>query len=415
MSRIGDTPSNVMVVGSVTAAEQYWAGHAASGGRILPGVTFWQGGRLFFSTAVSFGVAVQHLETRAINRKRLQKELEVDPFVEVREAFNRAVDVDHEKGIVKYLQDNPDKFILPPLIINADENVELVVVGDVKKRQPHLAWLLVDDSFRPVITDGQHKFLAMKDAIEGNSRLRNSGIGIMVSFEQSKEQMHQDFADCAKTKPIPTSLMQVYDRRAKSSQVVAHLSDQCALFGRGKIDPDGASITKRSVKLFLHNQVVGFVKAIVGSRRMTTDDFEVVLAEKLEANPNLPDRIVGYVHDLCAAVEPLRRAAAIEKDQRDQIPELRAEGWIPLTASGLAMLGIVGRELLKLPAPEYTGSITRLAQIDWRVEGDLWRSNLCIVRSSDGAVLRIQSGAKFIEEAADAVLGKILSAQVRAA
>ena len=61
------------------------------------------------------------------------------------------------------------------------------------------------------ITDGQHRRLALEEVLqdmtpEEAGRFQQDGVAIMVTCEAETEQVHQDFADCSKTKPLPKSI-----------------------------------------------------------------------------------------------------------------------------------------------------------------------------------------------------------------
>ena len=57
--------------------------------------------------------------------------------------------------------------------------------------------------------------------------LETDGIGVMITCETNIDQIHQDFADCSKTKPLPPSQLAVYDRRNPANKLVIDLEAKC--------------------------------------------------------------------------------------------------------------------------------------------------------------------------------------------
>ena len=407
-------PRNVDTFPNLDATQAAAQSLGMSGARTVPGVAFWQGPRLMFISALGFTTVAQALESRSVSQRDL-KDVEQDPMALLREAFNRAKDATHVKKISNYLQQE-DVFVLPALIVNVPPeggSVRLLCNGDPRKAPQVLAWLVIDDAFSVVPTDGQHRGDGIKDALQKRPDLRASSVGIMVSFEQDQEQVQQDFADCAQTKQISPSLMQFYNRRAMSARFVQELTKQCDLFAHGKVDPESKSMSRGSVKLFLHSQVVSFVKALVAGRKASTEEFEGQLTLKL-GDDEYHEKIIGFINDITAVVQPYPKLAKMGLADRDRIPDLREEGWITMTSSGLAALGLVGRRLLHedTTATDYAAAIKGLGSIDWRYSGALWANNICIAKDeATGKVTKVQTGTRSVEAAAKAILEVILPLQ----
>ena len=95
----------------------------------------------------------------------------------------------------------------------------------------------------------------------------SDAVAVMVTCETDVDQIHQDFADGSKTKPLPPSLLAVYDRRNPANRLVIDLARECPLF-RGRIDSTSKTLSKKSTNLFLANQLRQLVKELLaGSYR----------------------------------------------------------------------------------------------------------------------------------------------------
>jgi len=62
-----------------------------------------------------------------------------------------------------------------------------------------------------------------------------------------------------------------------------------------------------------------------------------------------------------------------------KIKEWRAEGWIPMTATGLNIIGRIGHEVMRDQPSQLAFFAERLGQVDWSREAPIWQGT--IVRS----------------------------------
>src|SRR5207244_3409347 len=156
------------------------------------------------------------------------------------------------------------------------------------------------------ITDGQHRRSAIIEAIDSSpaelrEELETDGIGVMITCETNIDQIHQDFADCSKTKPLPPSQLAVYDRRNPANKLVIDLEQRCPLF-KGKIDATSVTLGKNSISLFLANQLRQFVKTLLtGNWQLADAEFEKrakeILVEEGTYEQEL-NRFVDFVQHL---------------------------------------------------------------------------------------------------------------------
>ena len=86
----------------------------------------------------------------------------------------------------------------------------------------------------------------------------SDAVAVMVTCETDADQVHQDFADCSKTKPLPPSQLAVYDMRNPANRIVLEAAEKCPIF-REKIDATSKTLGKHSTLLFLANHVRRFI------------------------------------------------------------------------------------------------------------------------------------------------------------
>jgi len=367
-----------------SAASQAQAEAANTSGYTLPVTVFRQGRRFQLATAIPVSMCIQFLRSDPVDKKA--------GLEAVRSFTNRPVDTSHVRETRRYLADNfHDKYILPPLTINIRETVNVYCTDFAGPVKP--GYLVIPFSARLSITDGQHRRLAMEEVLQDMSAedaeaFQQDGVAIMVTCETETEQVHQDFADCSKTKPLPKSLIAVYDKRNPANALVMKLIDSCPLF-RGKIDSTSNTLSKRSNAVFLTNQVRTLAKELlIGNGAMSDVEFDK-RANDMLADHTVFERQLGnftaFVNTLTEEHPVLKQVSELPQGpERQKIPQLREE-WLILTGNAWAIMGRIGHELFRDSVPNWVEYAKRLAKsVDWRRDADIWKGNLV----QDGVVVR---------------------------
>lgn len=382
MSTVANLSANVTVreYDSAEAAQNAASQEASStGGTALPAIMFKQGARWMLTTAMLMPLIRNRLQTNHAARKGT-----VD---DVRAATNRPVMPEHVESVRSYLQANiGQKYILPPLTLNARQPISVYAANynsTVKS-----VTIVIPPSIRLEITDGGHRKQAL-DSIdehltdEQREMFYADALAVMITCESELDQIHQDFADASKTKPLPKSQLAAYDRRNPANGIVLDLIQRCAVF-KGRIDSTSQTLSKNSNKLFLTNQVRQMVKELlVGAYAMADEQFEDRAVQLLDQT-NSPqyaaelERFVAFIDRVTAAVPILKEIASVPAGgvASQRIPDLRAEGWVCLQATGLVVIGRIGYELLKTQASDWEARVDRLGTIDWRKTGPIWQGNI---------------------------------------
>src|SRR6185437_3186478 len=113
-----------------------------------------------------------------------------------------------------------------------------------------------------------------KENREEYNDIMNNGICVMIVVEDDLSQIHQDFADCSKTKALPKSLIAVYDKRNPANGLVLDLINGCPLFN-DKVDATATTLSKNSTKVLLVSQVRSFLKELIrGNSALGDVEFE---------------------------------------------------------------------------------------------------------------------------------------------
>jgi DGQHR domain-containing protein len=359
--------------------------------QVFPVVVFEQGNRRSMAGALP----VKFIRTQLASRSARPKGTVTDAA----ESLNRPAMKDHIDAISRYLVENVnDRYILPPLTLNVKEPLTLFTVKSSSRIK--LGYLLVPLTATLSITDGQHRFLATQEAYEKlDGALRQhfdgDGIAVMITCEADTGQIHQDFADCSKTKPIPPSLLAVYDRRNPANGMVMDIIDLCPFF-KDKIDSTSKNLPKKSPALFLTNQVRQLVKTLlVGAWAMGDDDFSAIaerLLQSKDAYQEALQKYVEFVNYLTERIPVWKEISELKPGiQSNRIGQLREEGWVCLTATGLVVIGTVGYDLFTNKVANWQEYADKLASIDWRRSGAIWEGNIVL---GNGKIALGQSAVK---------------------
>ncbi len=378
---VGSNHVNVITKDDMRAAANAAQEEAANtGGFQLPGVLFRQGKRYCISTAIPVRRVRTRLEVNAAAKRGSVKD--------VLTVTNRPIMPDHVSNIADYIDENVGgSYILPPMTLNVQHPISVYLPGFAAQGAFGSCFVVIPETARLSVTDGGHRTSAIiKAATEmGGDKLAEfdqDAVSVMITLESDMVKVHQDFADCSKTKPLPKSQLAAYDRRNPANGMVLELIDQCALFS-DKIDSTSKTLSKTSTFLFLTNQVRQLVKELlVGDYAMADDQFEHKAKELLvnKDSKQFADelaRFAQFVNIVTSANPLLGEIAALPPGvPRNIIKDKRAEGWINLTATGLVITGRIGFELFRDQVPNWESYADLLGKLDWSRNSLLWRGNI---------------------------------------
>jgi DNA sulfur modification protein DndB len=371
---------------------------ANTAGFTLIGVLFRQGSRQCISTA--FPVR-QVLASLQVNQAKKGNSVS-----EVLAATNRPVMSEHVTSIADYLVENVGgKYILPPMTLNLQQRISVYEPDYESDLKP--VYIVVPMTAKISVTDGGHRTMAIIQTLERlaeekRDHFEGDAVSVMITLESDTAQVHQDFADCSKTKALPPSQLAAYDRRNPANGLVLDLINDCALF-KDRIDSTSKTLSKKSNHLFLTNQVRQLVKELlVGDYGLADVVFEAKAKDILGASDSeayVAERVrfTEFVNRVTSAIPVLKEIASTPTTgvASNKISDYREQGYVCLSATGLVMIGRIGHELFKTENPEWRSVLDRFGEINWRRSGPLWQGN--VVR--DGKIITLRAAVKLgVEE-----------------
>ena len=384
---------------------------------VTPVRIFRQGKREMISGVLPFMVYSRILEYNSAAPK--------SDLAGVANATNRPLMKDRVDDFDRYVtgaisRDEP--FIVPPLTLNASGGLQIYVPESIKIS----GYAVLPDETKILITDGQHRFAGLKQAADihrgtsiGNE-IMNMGIPFMMTVEEERIQVHQDFADAGKTKALPPSMLAVYDTRHPANGAVVNIIERTPLL-KGRVDATSSALGKGSVHIFLVNQVREFVKhSLTGTTGTTATAFEeqaAVAMTNSESKERWIRSRVAFLKMLTeivpdwAEVSELSEPGGSDSAHVQQVTkDVKTRENIPLTGAFLSTMGLVSHKVLSgftgddlddaQMADRLRFSLSPLANADWSRSGDLWEGGIV-----NGGKIRTQ--APGLRASAIAVLNRL--------
>lgn len=341
---------------------------------MLPCMIFRQGERMMVSLVLPLGLLQRHLSFDATPKGG-----------DVRQHLNRTLMPDHVSVIKDYLEANHSRYILPAMTLNSAANVELFQIGEALGGVA-AGFLILSATTRFAAVDGQHRGAAIVGYKRGDRTvpgalaelpdMGSDGIAVQLTLEDDLVQLHQDFADAGRTKPIAANMLAAYDMRQPINQLLGQVIDRSPLL-QGRIDNTSKTLSARAQAVFLLSSVRGLLKVfLLGSNRAGEAQFEKEVVQRFKqpgAQQNVVDNVARLMKTLTEEMAPWNEIAPLKPGHGESnvVPELR-EKYVNLTMTGLTVIGIVGFHASKKSPAEQVEIYKKLAAIDWRRDNPDW-------------------------------------------
>lgn len=270
------------------------------------------------------------------------------------------------------------------------------------------------------ITDGQHRYLAIRQVVQelrgtpAGDKFMQAGVPFMMTVECDLNQVHQDFADAGKTKPLPSSLLAVYDTRQPANGALMEIAERVTLL-KGRIDATSSTLSTNSPFVFLVNQVRQFVKSsLMGTPTASESAFAkhaVAAMTNADARERWVRSRVSFLNVMTEIIDDWKELSQLSPpggadgaEILARTKSIREHKRVTLTAAFLNALGVVSHNVLKdatnsdidqakLEA-ELRIRLEPFRQVNWERTATIWQGNLVV----DG---RIRTQTPAMRAAAD--------------
>jgi DNA sulfur modification protein DndB len=254
------------------ALDQATRSAATSGARLFICHVYEQGHRTHLAFSLSLKLLLEIARLNSADGKKNKSDAEL--------MRNRPLMQPHVKEIAKYLV-TTDAYILPPFIFNSDTPIKVFAFGSGSVK---FGYAVISSEVTLYVTDGQHRLKAIEKAVEERPELNNDSVTVLVVQEEDLEQIHQDFADCSKNKPIPPALRASFDVSDLLSKITRDLTKELEIF-TGRIDKISSTVGKDPNYLFTMSQLrVGVSELLFGTSNKSLNSFTVESREQYQAS-----------------------------------------------------------------------------------------------------------------------------------
>ena len=359
----------------------------------LFGTAFIQGKRLQFSTAMPISTM---LKISKVDRAKAGAGV-----TDVREHANRPRIAGHGRALRDYFLKTAcmdEKFILPAFAFNfGDESTTpedvpdaLLLIYASENENASNGWpalFQLPNAIQLDTTDGAHReseidgILNDKGVPEAQRlNLSRNACDVKIIFERKRIDAHQDFADCAKAKPITRSLISTFDVRDLRNNRAVELVQKVP-FLEYYVDATAANVnlSAKSVKAWSMSSVRSFVGHVQDhyppAREATEGQVEATLEEKLEGAEDFFAALIRHIPQL-KTLEAARVEAEARKVSPSSTPPVRTEtaatfrgkrgGDIALRGIGMSLFARAFVHA-KDEGLTYDHIASRLALVDWHL------------------------------------------------
>ena len=190
--------------------------------------------------------------------------------------------------LAKFLAHNAEDYAVSAITACIDGDVHFDPLGDDQDWE--LGRLVVSLSTNLLITDGQHRWRAICEALKLEPELEDETVPVVLYVDEGVERRQQMFADLNMHAVRPTrSLGILYDHRDPMAELTRELAESVPLF-KNRTEVEKTTISNRSGKLFTLSAIYQATAALLGRKEgeeIRSDQWEVahrywtVLAEVL--------------------------------------------------------------------------------------------------------------------------------------
>lgn len=376
------------------------------GKTVIPGIVSKQGARITYQLNLMFR-QIGNLFDSTDPKPAGNNSADID----LNELRNRYLRTDKVADLVKYISDNLDSYILPPVSAvvrylfsfepyNQDEIIskmgeEYDLVKYPEKTEEVLEQfdgmlqgrlIFKESEFKVEVLDGNHRVAAITHLNALGKTFKNLRIGVQIFFEADDDRQRQAFVDMNTSTPIDKTILTLFSSRDPLSIAAKETIKHESPFFIEEFDRKSAeyigfdqindSITRNSQAVLslniVKNMLVKFALGDAGTPKRFTSMIE-------PGSRDYNDLMTDFTTYMKAIFKNLQPFDDIKRTGVKVIPRLR-EDYISLTGAGMYLIANIGylartqnRDMVKLTE--------ELGKFDWRREingtpNELFRSGI---------------------------------------
>ncbi len=260
----------------------------------------------------------------------------------------------------QYLVDNKKSYVFSAITASIDGKVHFEPFGD-EGEISRIGTLKIDMNSQLIINDGQHRSVAIADALKKEPRLGDENISVVFFIDRGLKRCQQMFADLNRYAVRPSkSLGLLYDHRDDDAQITKMVIIKSNTFG-DLVEMEKSSFGQRSRKLFTLSAIHYANNALLNSL-------------ELKSSEEAKNLSIQYWNELGKHIKEW----TLVKDSKITSGEIRQD-FVHCHAILLQAMGVLGNAILKLPKAEQKKRLKLLSKINWkRTNSKVWEGRAMI-------------------------------------
>lgn len=175
--------------------------------------------------------------------------------------------------ITQYILDNPKDYVFSSITASLDGEYTFVSRDEISR---DIGILKIDMGSRLLINDGQHRKLAIDQAIEAVPDLVHESISVVLFIDENLKRSQQMFSDLnMHAVNASRSISILYDARDPLAVFVREIKDTVKNMRR-YVDCEHKSLSKNSNKLFLLSNIYNATKRMLGKHALNTAQIPIM-------------------------------------------------------------------------------------------------------------------------------------------
>ena len=257
------------------------------------------------------------------------------------------------REFARYLIAQPSSYILTPLVVAVDDEIEFDPLVD---GSPAIGRLRIPMTARMVIQDGQHRWAAVRHALTENPALGDNTVPIMLLPDPHLERSSRIYADLNLAQAKRNLSQRIlYDQDSSLAALVRQLVEEIPLF-RGLTALDKTTISNRSTALFTLSAVYQATQALLGiGKRDQVSPAQTAIAREFW------EQLGHVIPEWYQVIQGKRSTAQLRKC------------YVHAHSVTLVAIGMAGRQLVTSHPDDWSKRLSRLGELDWSRENTaLW-------------------------------------------
>lgn len=271
----------------------------------------------------------------------------------------RTVDVVRAADIAKYLREQPDTYVLAPIVATIDQAITFEPAND---QNDTIGQINIPIAAQLILQDGQHRKLALQQLLSKDATSGNDTIPVMLFPDEHLARSQRLYTALNSARAKGSRSKQVLHEHSDLATLVQQLVDEVPLF-QERTELEKTTISNRSTALFTLSAIYQANEALLGLHKADHIEFESVdIAQRfwIELGTIIPEWQQIIRHEVTASY-------------------LR-QNYVHSHTVMLLAIGKAGHDLIKRHPSTWSEKLHALGEIDWsRSNTILWEGRAMVL------------------------------------